>query len=90
MNIETIGRFDRGFGEDIGDLGAVGVDGGIIHLVEGKGSGGRDDGEKAGVGIGDKLRFKRNCLDPGVKTVLFDLDAIVSGVEVELIVGDGG
>lgn len=88
MNVKTVGSIDRGFGEDVGDLGAVRIDRGAPHLIKGERGGGIDYREKAGIGVGHQLRLEGDCLGPGVKTVLFDLNIVVAGGEIELVVGD--
>ncbi len=59
-------------------------------MVKGEGGGGGNNREEPGVGVGDELRLERNSLVPGVKAVFFDLNVVVSGVKVELVVGDCG
>lgn len=75
---------------DIGNLSAVGVNGGVADLIESEGIGGSDDREEAGVGVGDQLRFEGYGFGPGMEAIFFNLDSVTAGIQIKFVIGNGG
>jgi len=53
VDIETVVGFLRRVFENVGDLGAVGIGGGVSHLIKSQGGDGGNDREESSVGRGD-------------------------------------
>ena len=86
MDVKPVVSVNRRVGENVGYFGVVWVYCGVTCLVEGERRGGVYDREETGIGVGNELRFERNCLGPWVEAVLFYFYGVVSRGKIEFVV----